>query len=115
VAPASAWDLDLVVSYHAPYWPDGDQTKADKARLGPLENDASMFLTVTSYHRTVESSPPPEGLVPGPPSDGETSNILMCGGIDERPDGEQDLYWFVETIVPRELLQRSFPDQVPLT
>lgn len=67
-----------------------------------------MFLTVPSYHRTVESSPPPENLVPDPPAAGETPNILMCGGIDDRSGGDQDLYWFVETIVSRELLQRSF-------
>lgn len=113
LSPHSAWDLDLVVSYNAPYWPNSERTKADNAQLGPLQSDAGMYLTVTSFHRTRASAPAPEDLVPGPPEDGETPNILLCGGLDSRPKGDQDLYWFVETITSRELLQRTFPDQFP--
>lgn len=111
LSPASAWDLDLVVSYAAPFWPQGERTKADNAQLGPLQNDAGMYLTVTSFHRTIATVPAPADLVPSPPEDDETPNILLCGGLDSRPNGEQDMYWFVETIVSRELLRRSFPEQ----
>lgn len=111
LSPTSAWDLDLVVSYNAPYWPGGERTKAENAQLGPLQNDAGMYLTVTSFHRTIASAPAPDDLVPDPPDNDETPNILLCGGLDSRPKGEQDMYWFVETITSRELLQRSFAGQ----
>ena len=113
LSPTSTWDLEVVVSYNEPYWPNGSQTKADNAQLGPLQNAAGMHLTVSSYHRTISSQPAPEGLVPGPPEDDETPNLLLSGGLDSRPPGQQDMYWFVETITSRELLQRSFPDQFP--
>lgn len=109
--PTSAWDLDVVISYDAPYWPNAERSEADDSRLGPLQNDAGMYLTVTSFHRTVATHPAPDEIVPGPPDQDETPNLLLCGGLDSRPTGEQDLYWFVETITSRELLQRSFPDQ----
>lgn len=111
LSPSSAWDIDLIVSYDKPYWPHEERTKADDAQLGPLENDAGMHLTATSFHRTVTSEPAPDELVPALPEDDETPNLLLCGGLDRRPESAQDLYWFVETITSRELLQRSFPDQ----
>ena len=113
LSPDSAWDLDLVVSYHAPYWPHSERTRADNAQLGPLHNDAGMFLTATSFHREAASEPAPEGLVSAPPVDHETPNILLSGGLDSRPASGEDFYWFVETITSRELLQRSFPDRFP--
>ena len=109
--PTSAWDLDLVISYDAPYWPHAERSEADNSRLGPLKNDAGMYLTVTSLHRNVITHPAPDEIVPEPPDRDETPNLLLCGGLDSRPEGRQDLYWFVETITSRELLQRSFPDQ----
>jgi hypothetical protein len=111
LSPESAWDLDLVVSYRAPYWPHFERTKADDAQLGPLQNDAGMYITVTSFHRPIALATAPDGLVPATPGDDETPNILLCGGLDSRPEGDQDMYWFVETITSRELLLRSFPDR----
>lgn len=111
LSPSSAWDVDLFVSYDKPYWPHAERSKADNAQLGPLQNDAGMHLTATSFHRTVTSEPAPDELVPALPQDNQTPNLLLCGGLDRRPQGAQDLYWFVETITSRELLQRSFPEQ----
>lgn len=111
LAPGSAWDLDVIVSFTEPYWPSAERTAEDNARLGPLQNEAGMYLTVSSFHRSLKSEPAPDALVPDAPDEDETPNLLMCGGLDERPEGDQDLYWFVETIVSRELLERSFPHQ----
>lgn len=111
LSPHSAWDLDLVVSSNAPYWPHSERTKADNAQLGPLQNEAGMYLTATSFHRNAASTPAPDELVPAPPEHDETPNILLCGGLDTRSEGDQDMYWFVETITSRELLRRSFPDR----
>lgn len=37
LAADKAWDLDLLVSYERPYWPHGERTAADDARLPALE------------------------------------------------------------------------------
>lgn len=57
LSPNDAWDIDLVVSYDQPYWPDSLGSLRDKARLGPLRNDAGLWLTATSYHRSQKKYP----------------------------------------------------------
>jgi hypothetical protein len=49
--PNNARDVDLVISYGKPYWPDSRGSLRDNARLGPLPNDSGLWLTATSYHR----------------------------------------------------------------
>lgn len=109
LAPNDAWDVDLIVSYDEPYWPDSLGSLRDNARLGPLRNDAGLWLTATSYHRSQQKYPTPEGLVPPLPKPGEQPNRIMCGGHD----GAGDMYWFVETITSREFLLAPAAEPVP--
>lgn len=102
LAADHAWDLDLVVSYDGPYWPDALGSLHDNARLRPLTNDAGLWLTATSYHRSTEAFPPPSGLSPRLPRPDEQPSRIMCGGLG--PDSPDDLYWFMETVTSRELI-----------
>lgn len=105
LSPNDAWDVDLVVSYDKPYWPDSPGSLRDNARLGPLPNDAGLWLTATSYHRSQTKYPTPEELSSRLPRPGEEPNRIMCGGPG--PDGFSDMYWFVETITSRQLIEAS--------
>jgi hypothetical protein len=74
-----------------------------------MPNDAGLWLTATSYHRSQKMHPTPEKLTPQLPRPGERPNRIMCGGPG--PDGVGDMYWFVETITSRELIEASVPRQ----
>lgn len=100
--PNSAWDIDIVVSYGEPYWPDADESDRDSSRIGPLPNGAGMWLTATSYHRSQALHPSPEELRLPVPRLGDTPQSIMGGGPG--PLGAQDMYWFVEGITSKELL-----------
>lgn len=100
--PNSAWDIDFVVSYGKPFWPDPDDSVRDSSRIGPLQNGAGMWLTATSYHRSQLLAPSPVNLQLPLPQTGETPQSIMAGGPG--PLGSHDCYWFVETITAREFL-----------
>jgi hypothetical protein len=103
LAPNGAWDVDVVVSYDKPYWPDPVGSLRDDARLGPLANNAGMWLTATSYHRSQLRYPTPEHMSVPLPAVGERPNRMLLGGFG--PDDVNDMYWFVETITSREFIQ----------
>jgi hypothetical protein len=103
--PNEAWDLDLVVSYGQPYWPNPHGSLRDNARLGPLPNDAGLWLTATSYHRSKTEYPTPERLSPRLPHPGEEPNRILCCGPGSA--GVRDMFWFVETITSRQLIEAS--------
>jgi hypothetical protein len=107
LSPNDSWDIDLVVSYDKPYWPDPIGSQRDNARLGPLHNGAGLWLTATSYHRSHTKYPTPESLSPRLPRPGEEPNRILCCGPG--PDGVNDMYWFVETITSRQLLEANSP------
>jgi hypothetical protein len=106
--PNEAWDIDLVVSYDKPFWPDSRGSLRDKARLGPLRNDAGLWLTATSYHRSQREYPAPEGLRPRLPRPDEDPNRMMCGGLGS--NGTSDMYWFLETITSRQLIEQDLDE-----
>jgi hypothetical protein len=110
LSPNDAWDIDLVISYDQPYWPNPRGSLRDNARLGPLPNDSGLWLTATSYHRSQKEYPTPEGLSPRLPQPGEEPKRIMCGGPG--PDGFSDMYWFVETITSRQLMEANVAGQV---
>jgi hypothetical protein len=103
--PNDAWDVDLVVSYDKPYWPDSRGSLRDNARLGPLSNDAGIWLTATSYRRSQMQYPSPEKLCPSLPQAGVEPSRILCGGLG--PNGADDMWWFVETITSRRLVEAS--------
>jgi hypothetical protein len=105
LSPNDARDIDLVVSYGVPFWPDARGSQRDNARLGPLANDGGLWLTATSYLRSQTKYPAPEGLCPRLPQPGERPNRITCCGPD--PDGAGGMYWFVETITSRELIEAN--------
>lgn len=107
--PNDAWDVDLVVSYDEPYWPNPFGSLRDNARLGPLRNDAGLWLTATSYHRSQKKHPAPEELSLRLPRPGEVPNRIMCGAPETSEEGV--MYWFVETITSRELIEASVARQ----
>lgn len=109
LSPTSAWDLDIFVSYE-PYRLVASGPIQGNPMLGPLVNEAGMYLAATSHHRSLKKKPSPETLlVPGLPERSATPNRLLCGGLDD--SGE--MYWFVETIVDRQILQPIEAEDVP--
>lgn len=101
----------MVVSYDQPVWPNAFGSLRDNARLGPVVNDAGLWLTATSYHRSQMKYPTPEKLSPRLPRPNEEPNRIMTGGPG--PDEVGGLYWFVETITSRELIDASRPIHAP--
>ena len=107
--PNSAWDVDLYISYADPYWPIPLSRSHGDPRLGPLRNEAGHWLTGHSFVRSLMLDPSPVNLVPRLPDRTETPNRLTCGGLG--PKGEDDMYWFAETITAREYLESVRSDQ----
>jgi hypothetical protein len=105
--PNEATDLDLVVSYGKPHWLEGAASLRDNARLGPLRNDAGMWLTAISYRRSQMEYPPPKGLILPLPRRGEKPNRITGGGPGQGGGG---MYWFVEAITSREVIEASRPN-----
>jgi hypothetical protein len=103
--PNHARDIDLVISYGKPYWPDSHGSLRDNARLSPLHNDAGLWLTATSYLRSQPGYPAPEQLVPRLPQPGEKPARITCGAPGF--DGVSDMYWFVETITSQQVMEAS--------
>lgn len=106
--PNEAADLDLVVSYGQPYWPGEQRSQRDNARLGPLRNDAGMWLTATSFQRSQTVYPAPDGVVLPRPSFGEEPNRIMGGAPGQ--DASGDMYWFVHAITSREVIEAAQVD-----
>jgi hypothetical protein len=74
LGPNEAQDIDLVVSYGRLLWPAREQSVRDNSRLGPLRNNAGMYLTATSFRRSQTTSPVPNGLNSPLPKPGEEPN-----------------------------------------
>lgn len=104
--PNSAWDVDLVLSRNAPYWPPKEKIfhrsepeSELNPYLGPLANDSGLWLTGTSYHRSETLNPTPEGVKPPLPTANEQPSRILAGAIG--PDG---IYWMHETVTSEEFL-----------
>jgi hypothetical protein len=104
--PNEALDLDLVVSFgDDPHWPSSRNSLRDNARVGPLRNEAGMWLTGTLFRRSLTVSPNPEGLDLPAPRPGQHALRFTGAGPARNDVGE--IYWFVETIAPKELFLAS--------
>lgn len=101
--PGFAWDLDIYVAFGAPYWPAMPGRTVGDPCLGPLANDKGMYVTVLSVDRDAAITAAPKDLVPGLPDVEEAPARLLCGG----PDPVGGIFWWVETIVARELIDAT--------
>lgn len=106
--PNAAADLDLIVSYNEPYWPEPDRSLREGARLGPLSNAAGMWFTGTTYQRSQLKYPTPDAVSVPRPTPSETPNRILSAGPAPLRSG--DIYWFVESITSRELLLATMGD-----
>lgn len=101
--PGFALDLDVYVGFGAPYWPPMTGRTVGDPKLGPLANDKDMYVTVLSVDRDDSRTPAPSDLVPALPDSEDNPGRLLCGG----PDDDGDIYWWVETIVAREIIDAT--------
>lgn len=100
--PNTAWDIDLVVSFGAPYWPNSDTSARFGARAGFLETSSGMFLSATSYGRGLSTNPTPEEIdMPLPLLDQKPTRLLSGGFGPKSIDGP---FWFAESITSEELI-----------
>lgn len=67
--PGDAVDVDLIVTAGRPHWPQERKARADNACLGPLRNDADLWLTGTVVQRLAAHYPPPPHAAGPHPSD----------------------------------------------
>lgn len=100
--PDGVWDVDVFVSFGEPYDPDlSGLNPHGNPTLGPIRNEAGMFLTATSHHRSESSEPTPADLLYATPGTNESPRFLFGAGM------EDDIYWFVHSIVSNGLIERS--------
>jgi len=109
--PNEAADLDLVFSYDQPYWLEGSASLRDNARLGPLLNEAAMWLTATYFRRSQTARPAAPRVIPLLPRPGEEPNRFLGGGPGNDEGGE--FYWFVESITSRQFLEAAETNAAP--
>lgn len=55
--PLHSVDVDVFVSRKRPYWPNEKRARADKACIGPLQNESGDYLTAVAVHRLILASP----------------------------------------------------------
>ena len=103
-----AADVDLIVSYNEPYWPGGEQSLKDNSRLGPVRNDAGLWLTGTAFRRSQSQTPTPENLVLPLPKPGEDPRPYLGGAPEQGND--PGMFWFLESITSRQFLQDGWTD-----
>jgi hypothetical protein len=107
--PNTAWDIDIIASYQRPYWPHARQSRRKGARIGALSNEADMWLTATSYQRSLTIHPTPWYLDLALPKPGEPSQSGLISGLGA---GEHEqMYWFVESITSRPPAIRQGPKE----
>jgi hypothetical protein len=111
--PDEAADVDLVVSYDEPHWLGGPASLRDNSRLGPLRNEAGMWLTATSFRRSQSARPAPPKVIPPFPGAAEEPIRFLGGGPGRDEGGE--FFWFVESITFRQFLEAAGTNTAPPT
>lgn len=104
--PNSTWDVDLVLSRDDPYWPSKEKLFSrakpevvPSPYLGPLRNDAGLWLTGSSLQRSETHDPTPGNLKPPLPTANEHPSRVLAAGVG--PDG---IFWMHEAITSKEFL-----------
>src|SRR3712207_410995 len=80
----------------------GAQARADNACLGPLRNDADLWLTGTVVKRIAAHYPPPPHAVAPKPKDRQDELRGLAAGVD--PEG---FLWLTEQRMSRSALEAS--------
>lgn len=101
-----AWDVDLIVSYGKPlwmadvFWMPRRQANFLSPKIGPLQNDAGMYLTATSRESSITAEPgPTEQLVPRPKNDADAQRLISAGLGEGRL---KDTLWFEEKVTSKD-------------
>ncbi len=100
--PGDAVDVDLVVTEGKPYWPQEQRARADNACLGPLRNEADLWLTGVVVKRQASHQPPPGGAVAPRPSSRSDEVRGVSAAVD--PEG---FVWLVEQRMSRGALEAA--------
>jgi hypothetical protein len=100
--PGDAVDIDLVVATGKPYWLQERRARADNACLGPLRNDADLWLTGTVVKRIAAHYPPPPHAVAPKPNGRQDELRGLAAGVD--PEG---FLWLTEQRMSRSALEAS--------
>ncbi|HKH55881.1 MAG TPA: hypothetical protein VKA58_10550 [Propionibacteriaceae bacterium] len=97
--PGDAVDVDLIVAFGKPYWLRERKARADNAVLGPLRNDADLWLTGTVVKRVAAHRAPPPHAV-GPVPTGRQDEVRgLAATVD--PEG---FLWLIEQRMSRSAL-----------
>jgi len=107
--PGDAVDVDLIVTKGQPYWPQEQRARADNTCVGPLRNDADLWLTSTVYRRTVGLHPTHERAL-GPHPSGRADEMRGVGAAVD-PDG---FLWIVEQRLSRSGMAAARGDHGPV-
>ncbi len=70
---------------------------------------ASPIFRLIALTSALAKYPAPEGLCPRLPRPDEEPNRITCGGLGSA--GASNMYWFVETITSRQLIEASAASQ----
>lgn len=103
--PGDAVDVELIVSEGEPYWPQEERARRDNACLGPLRNDADLWLTGVVIKRQASHHAPPEAVVPAKPRTRADEIRGVAAAVD--PEG---FAWLVEQRMSRVALEQAVAD-----
>lgn len=105
VGTGEAVDLEIFVSLGTPYIHGGRRAERDKAVMGPIGNEAGMWLSATFTRRLERDHPTPESLVVPKPGRKDEPNRILAGGPSMNRDAGP--YWFVESITSRAAIEAA--------
>lgn len=107
-SPGDAVDVDLIVSGTQPYWRNERDARANNACLGPLRNQAGMWLTGTVVKRSASRSAPPANAIGPRPRSSEDQLRGVSAAVD--PEG---FLWIIEQRMSRSALETAATDLPP--
>jgi hypothetical protein len=101
--PGRVTHIDVYLSNDAPYWPNEDKARARNAGMGPIVNDADMYLTSVVSQEPVTFEPDPFGDLTG---DAPLKDCVrgVAAGVDTT-----GLLWLTDKMLPRQRLSTAQP------
>lgn len=105
--PFRVTHVDLYISNAAPYWPNEEHARRRNAGMGPIANDADMYLTAVIAQESVNFEPDPFGnLTRDVPLHDCVRGV--AAGVDAT-----GLLWLTDKMLPRQRLRTSTPRRRP--